>query len=458
VTVRYPSDQASSAGVNDMRNFISRSITAAAACGLAVPANAAPVTLDYKLPKASVGFAVSHTITQCPKGSETPLQIDVTAGIAAVYGAGETVTLNASGNLFVDRAFKLEFYENGTLKSFNAASDGQGGKLVVSAIKLAVTAASIAAGGPAVIPTEMPAAASAPPDTLECHDRVKALISQRATATNHLQQLESRARNGETSVSLVEQITAIRAAIATLTSQLTIKGAPAFWSPSANQRTFTGTVKAGDLGAWFKPIATEVDGKVSEDRLQKYLMQAGHGQTREYTITGTSPDTGRRETADGAATDTASHDLDVTKAYRALIYREPVRVTAVMKPSQDFLAPAGMNPVEIALANQRYAATVNQLKPLIPQIGRLIAVPFDGSGMFGSRAVAATFNEAGGLTSIGYTTAGGADALAGVVDGVNTAATDLRDARVNAIKREIELLTKEDELRQLIKDEAPESQ
>ncbi|MDA7787746.1 hypothetical protein N8940_00750 [Sphingomonadaceae bacterium] len=445
-----------------MRKFISGSIAAAAALGLAVPAYAAPVTLEYRLPKATVGFAVSHTITQCPDGSDKPLLIDVTTGIVAVYGAGDPVRLNASGALFVDRAFKLGFYDNGTLKSFNASSDGQGGKLVVSAIKLAVTAASIFAGTP--VPKSRPGGAAppidfvAPTDALECHERIKTLIDQKRDVASHLRLLESRTRDGDTSASLAEQITTVRAAIAALTSQLTVKGNPVYWSPSAGQRQFKGTATAGNLEVWFKPIASEAEGKISTERLQKYLLRAGYGQMQEFAVTGMLPAISSSAVESEKEENSDEFTIETDETYRALIYREPVRVTAAMKPSEDFLPPAGMNPVNIALANQRYNATINRLKPLIPQIGRLVQIPFDGSGLFGSRAVAATFNEAGGLTSVGYTTTGGADALAGVVDGVNTAATDLRDARLGAIKREIELITKEEELRRLIEGDAPVDQ
>ncbi|MHA4750869.1 hypothetical protein ACX0FG_16330, partial [Enterococcus faecium] len=76
------------------------------------------------------------------------------------------------GTLFVDRQVTLEFHENGTLKSFNGSSTGQGGKILAAAIKAAsffVTLTSgvpVAAGAVGIVP------AAVPPGGIECKDEI----------------------------------------------------------------------------------------------------------------------------------------------------------------------------------------------------------------------------------------------------------------------------------------------
>lgn len=229
-------------------------ILSTAAMMLGAPAHAKPgdkeqkppLTLDYHLPEAKIGFAVSHMITSCPGPDGKGFAMDTMTAIKPVYEGGEKIRINPKGNLFIDREVKLEFHENGTLKSFNGSSKGQGGKIVAAAI----------------------------------------------------------------------------------------------------------------------------------------------------------------------------------------------------------------NADEARLAESDYDATVAEATAKVTQISKHKVIRFDGSSIFGSRAVAATFDQKGELTSIGYTSTGGADALAGVVDASVAAGIEPRDQEANATKREVERRTQANALEALIDAEA----
>lgn len=120
--------------------------------GLAGQAGAAEVTLEYNLPQAKIGFGVSHTITECPAADGKGFKMDTLTAIKPMYVRGDLVSVNPKGNLFVDRQVKLEYHENGTLKSFNGSSASQGGKVAAAVIKLATFAATTAIGVPLPVP------------------------------------------------------------------------------------------------------------------------------------------------------------------------------------------------------------------------------------------------------------------------------------------------------------------
>jgi hypothetical protein len=136
-------------GATEMRNRkATATVLSIIGLGLTGPAHAADMTLDYHLPDVKIGFGVSHTITNCPDTVGKGFAMDTVTAIKPVYGQGDEVKINPKGNLFVDRQVKLEYHENGTLKSFNGSSTGQGGKIVAAAIKAVSFVATTALGVP----------------------------------------------------------------------------------------------------------------------------------------------------------------------------------------------------------------------------------------------------------------------------------------------------------------------
>jgi hypothetical protein len=405
------------------------------AMGLAGPAHATDVTLDYYLPEVKIGFGVSHTITNCPDAVGKGFAMDTVTAIKPVYGRGNEVKINPKGNLFVDRQVKLEYHENGTLKSFNGSSTGQGGKIVAAAIKAVSFVATTALGVPSLIPLDE--AGNPSVDPIACKPKISELLKQKEGLKKELTGLKQALINQGSSENLLLQITRTEAALAGITSQLTVSPDPMIWTPTASVAALNSNLPPADLTVWFD--------SVPKDNLERAFADAGLGQVLAFKASTTFVTT---------VDPTSITNKDGTqKTYQALVYREPGAVKVTLAPQADF-QPGSLSGVERALAEAAYEATKAKATVKVPQIGMLKVIPFNGSGIFGSRAVAAIFDQTGELTSIGYTSTGGADALAGVIDASVAAGVELRDQRVNAIKREIELRTQEKALEDLIEAEA----
>lgn len=401
------------------------------------PAHAADVTLDYHLPEVKIGFAVSHMITACPNGTDglDGFAMDTVTAIKPEYGRGEEIRINPKGTLFVDRQVKLEFHENGTLKSFNGSSTGQGGKILAAAIKAASFVVTLTTGVPVAPVLQGFVPAAVPPGGIECKEEIVTLLAQKASLQAELAILKQALISQGVSDNLLLQITRTQAALTDTISRLTISPDPVIWTPSVTQDPPSDPV-AADLSVWFKPNR--------QINLTQALEDAGLGQVLAFNAAATYIGT-----PDKTPTTTEGEP----KLWQSLVYREPGVVKVTLEPLAPF-APGNLTGNELALARTAYEATKAKATVKVPQIGTLKIIPFNGSGIFGSRAVAATFDQSGGLTSIGYTSTGGADALASVIDAGVAAGTELRDQETNATKREVERRTQANLLEALIEAEA----
>lgn len=442
--------------------------------GVSTAAQARDVILEYRLPKAIFGFAASHMITKCPDANGNGFEMEVNTSASKIYRAGETVKVNAAGSIFIDRQITIEYFPNGTIKNFNGTSDGQGEDLIVAGIR-AISFAAASSVNAKVLSTAT--ANPQPKAAVTCQDWVKNALDKKQEAQDYLKNL--RQANYATGVpqDVVKQIEEASALIAALDASLTVQSEPKYWTPSIKSMKATvnllaqtsnctdmkystckidatGEIVAGDLSLWFN--------QAEAGALANMLNRAGYGQLLTFSLSG-KIDVNRVATSSNAA-----DSKDDEKAYtelvgavtnglpvRSLVYRKPMRATVAIKPLNDFKEPDNFSGASLALARVRHASTTKELQPMVPQVGQLVGVPFDGSSIFGSRAVSADFDEAGDLTQISYTNKGGASAIAGLVNATTDAAKVQRDARLNAINRTIEILTAEEDLRDLIKAKAP---
>lgn len=411
---------------------VTTAVLSTVALGLAGPAQAADVTLDYHLPEAKIGFGVSHTITKCPDAAGKGFAMDTVTAIKPVYGRGYEVKINPKGNLFVDRQVKLEYHENGTLKSFNGSSTGQGGKIVAAAIKAVSFVASASLG----VPLLSAFSGQSTRTPIQCTGEVFKLLKLKDDLETILASLKQALISQGTTENLLLQITRTEAGLADTTSRLTVSPVPVIWTPTSAVDALPSNPVPSDLSVWFK--------SVPQNDLALAFEEVGLGQVLAFNASATFvtiPDS-TPTTTDGKP-----------NKYRALVYREPGVVKVTLEPRDPF-ARGELTGVEEALAHTAYESTKAKATVKVPQIGKLKVIPFDGSGIFGSRAVTATFDQMGELTSIGYTSTGGADALAGVVDASVAAGIELRDQETNATKREVERRTQANALEALIEAEA----
>lgn len=435
-----------------MKKSLFYGTSAVALVSLSTPAQAGDAEIEYRLPKTTIGFAVSHTITSCPDANNPAARFDmkVNTAVAPVSGAGATVLVNVKGGLFVDRDVKIEYHKDGIIKSFNASSKGQGGPLLASALKagafvgglatgtgLPVAAAVAAgdAGGPV-------APAAVPPPPLECQPWVIEALATRAGLVNKLADLQSLSIMTAPTVKRLESVALLSGSITAIDKRLTVTGERALWVPSKVAASFDKDLNAGELRVWFTQFGIDAAGKTA---LKNELSKAGYGQALTFKATGRVA---------GKVTDAAAPP---TKAMRALYYyTKPASAKASIKPKDAFDAGSATKGAA-ALALLRYQNASNKASTKVPQLGVLRNLPFDGSGLFGSRGVSASFSESGELASIGFSSAGGSEALASTVDAAVASGADLRDARLNNLNREIELLTAENELRELLKGDVAET-
>ncbi|GAA0637316.1 hypothetical protein GCM10009424_09500 [Sphingomonas ursincola] len=414
-------------------------ILSTAAAAVSAPAHAEPksneqeppFTLDYHLPEVKITFGVSYRITTCPRGDTNDLSgfaMDTVTAITPSYFRGTKIRINPKGNLFVDRAIKLENHENGTLKSFNGSSTGQGGKIVAAAIKAVSFVGALTVGVPPVAAGFIKSSSA----VIKCKDEIAQLINQRNELEKELDGLRKALSSGNASESQLDRIARTEKAIDATNERLTISLKPVVWTPGTDQN-LPQQLAPANLSDWF-------DYRDSND-LKLAFEAIGLGQMLQFTARANYV-----TKLDAAATTPRSGQQ---KIYRALVYREPGSVDAILEPSDPNFNPGQLKDVEAARAFAAYKeATVKKTVPA-PQIGPLKIIPFDGSGIFGSRAVTATFAETGELTSIGYTSTGGADALAGVIDAGVAAGIEQRDAQTNALKRAVERRTQADALKAL---------
>lgn len=239
---------------------------------------------------------------------------------------------------------------------------------------------------------------------------------------------------------MLKQISRTEAAIADIVARLTVSPDPLIVIPTAEEPDFAADLPEADLTVWFDDISIE--------DVRDEFYRVGLGQVLAFAATGAVME------APGAPTGSTTSYGNLEFPIRGLAYRVPRRMKITLSPKAEFAAHPGLDHLERALARAAHAATTAKATIDVPQLGALKVIRFDGSGLFGSRAVAATFSLSGQLTSVGYATNGGADALAGAGDALVAAGTELRDARLNALKREVEFRTKVNELEDLIEDAA----
>ena len=395
-----------------------------------------PFTLDYHLPEVKITFGVSYRITACPRGDTNDLSgfaMETETEITPSYFRGTKIRINPKGNLFVDRAIKLEYHENGTLKSFNGNSTGQGGKIVAAAIKAASFAGALPVGPPAFVASSDRSS----PAVIKCKAEIAQLIDQRNELEEELDGLKNALSSGNASESQLDRIARAEEAIDATNERLTISLKSVVWTPGTD-RNLPQQLAPANLSEWF-------DLRDSND-LKLAFEAIGLGQMLQFTA--------RANYVTKLEAAAATPPSGQRKVYRALVYREPGLVEASLEPSDPKFNPGKLKGVEAAHASAALEkAKVKKTVPA-PQIGPLKIIPFDGSGIFGSRAVTATFAETGELTSIGYTSTGGADALAGVIDAGVAAGIEQRDAPTNALKRAVERRTQANALKALNEAEA----
>lgn len=383
--------------------------------------------LGYFLPKGRAAASFSQRLVRCPTADDPTILVESRAQIAAktVPDYARLYRIDARAGFLAKRSTELTLYPAGTIKTINATVEGQGGAVIVSAVKLAAFAASTALGVPA------PGIKSAPPRELltQCRGEIAELIEARAEQAALLARFETRlSEDGLTEVEAAE-LAAQRTRLAGFDDALTLSSDPVLVDPAA-----VGPIAVPRLAyeSWF---ATMVDDDVAK-------LPGSDGALLQWKVNAEA-----RDALNAAAhvQPAAIATLD-REPQAVLYYRRPVPVTIAVVPCTRHLVhgrDADRVPGTACLVDKSPGASpiaVNA-SASFPQLAGLFRLPIGRGGLFGSRSVAAEFDESGAPLKLSYGSDPGAAAIASTIDAARDAGTTLRDARKDALERRKALLT-----------------
>lgn len=397
-----------------------------------------PVELTYQLPHARIAFGSSYELEQCPTVT-TDLRVRVTTEIVPKYVAGDEVSLDASAGFLVKRSVALEYFPNGTLHTFNAESAGQGGEVVAAAIKAAAT----------ILVLDAPQEDRLPPlmGELRCLDHVARQVREVDATRDRIARLEALMASGGGGPGISAELERARSSLLRMRAALTIAPEPVVHTPlsaipdgklpdgyatDGEKLVWRSNLPAPDFGVWFGSFSN----------IPEALEAAGVTGSEGFRLVFSGP--------------TPAGAKPASTPIQSLWYREPVGYSAeIRRREADF--SCNSSPATCAVALGDWKAAQRKLSVPVPQAGPARTVPYAGSGIFGNRAVSATFREDGSLAKVGYTSAGGSDQLAGVIDAAVVSATALRDAEAQRVARQLELETNRRALQELLSEAAENS-
>jgi hypothetical protein len=318
---------------------------------------------------------------------------------------------------------------NGTLTSFNASTQGEGGEALSALIGVATTVASFGFGVPSVPkgagtreihrgPRPVP-----PPPTFLCTEETEGRVTRRAEVEQALADLRLQVAQGTPPRAAEQVLTDLTAERDLLVAQLTLS-TDAILTPQPSN--FQGVEEMAkvlapiDYTPWFGE---------NGEALRALLQRSGVAGRYGFRATLT-PNAGLLAVL--ARGDGSVDPGSTPTPY--LYYRRPVPATATLAPCASAEANGDCAPDETSLGQ---AVTV-QKSVLIPQLSGLFSIEIGHGTLFGSRKASATFDEQGAPLTLEYGATAGGPEIAGVIDSANSSITTLRDARTAAVTREVE--------------------
>jgi hypothetical protein len=430
-------------------NILKSSATVRAACSLllgaalAAPSHAQSRPSDrgdwrqkrefiYFLPRTLVVAKVGQRLLSCPvTGDDEPgIETEIAIVDEQVPDVGAMVRVDGRSGFLAKRTTKLTLRPDGTLEAFNAATEGQGGDVLAAAVKVAVTAGTLAMGSPAGLINVAgylkdanfgePEAETGPPPHLVCKDATKKTLATLADVDAQIAMLEELVSRDEADSAQVQLLADRKTARADLRKALTLTSAPISFDIKARPATaakLTQLVPPLDYKQWF--VAT--NGKAGEI-ISKLAGSSGFVVTLSPDAPMFAALAGDGSTLPGAATP-------------YLFYRRPIKASIAVRPCMPGAYPAAPTPdcaIDSGVAGKKASSTKDVL---FPQLSGLYAIPIGRGGLFGTRQASAKFNASGAPLELEYGSgAGGAD-IAKVLGAANDGMVTLRDADLTAWER-----------------------
>ncbi len=397
--------------------------------------------LGYFLPKTRVAATVAQTIRACPTAVQQTPEVQTMIVIADQSGPDPKafVRVDARSGFLARRTTKLGLRPDGTLQTFNASTEGEGGEVISALVKGAATVAAWSVGAPvapgaASAAIRFPALPASPP--LACKPDIEAALKRLGNAEGEIAALEAIIAAGGSTPAQEALLERRRREAEELVSKLTLTSAePALFDPAREDGAVPRArlIPKIDYSRWF----TDVRSPGARGQLDK--ITGSKGFIAELTPSKAFYDA---LSGDGSALS--------SEARSYLFYRRPV-------PASVAVAPCLSTPVDEAdgrgrrcTPDERDVAGSASKKVLLPQMSGIYAIRIGRGGLFGTREAAAKFDENGAPLELQYgSSSGGAD-IAKVVDNGLTSAGILRDAELTALNRRIETVKALQELQDLL--------
>lgn len=425
-----------------MTSKMSASLAAISAATMPAAAIAAPpqttpqsksIELGYFLPQAVAAANFSQRLVSCPTSDDPRVRVISSANIKqkTVPDYVRMYRIDARAGFLVKRSTELNLTPDGQLTSINATVEGQGGPVLVAAIKAAAFAGSIALGAPIPLVGAKafdPNAPSLPrPPEVTCRKTILDKLDERARVAARIDVLEANVAAGTTGSAQADLLANWRQQLAEIDDDLTLSSDPVRVDPGKSGPVF---IPALDYAQWFEKFD---NGSADDprDRTKLKHLPGRYGMTLSWNVS--AP----------ALAALATNEAVPQGPTPDLYYRRPVPVAITLAPCKT--ASTTCAPDESGEAGAMTAsASVG-----FPQLSGLFRVPIGRGGLFGSRSVAATFDATGAPTQLKYGSEPGAADIASAVDAARDAGTTLRDARKNALADQAAMLQSRKDIRDL---------
>ncbi|WP_222949852.1 hypothetical protein [Sphingomonas sediminicola] len=394
---------------------------------MAAPAEAASKTyeLGYFLPKTRAGAKVAQRLVRCPGSSREP-KFETTVVIASKTVADPTlIRVDARKGMLAKRTTELKLRADGTLESFNATNEGQGGVVISALVKAGATLAS---GG-------VVGAMESHPSSLpfDCTQEAKEALKEQERLRENILELESAIATPDAPVAAIStELAARRAEFQRISDLLTVTSSGPPIDPAKGTLGGFAHIPRPDIASFFD-LSTPAAKAAFESYRVRQVGQQGFGISWQ---------------ADKPmATALQTSMTFPTKAVPGLVYRRAVPAAISVFPCS---GPPSVTAVCAKDESSTLARTLSANgSASFPQLSGLFTIPIGRGGLFGSEEVAAEFDASGAPTRLKYGSDPGAAAIAGVVDTARTTYASLEKASAAEQQAQLEELKRRKEIREL---------
>jgi len=432
------------------RSLIRNAAIAGVGLALVLPAAPAragrPVVLTYFLPKTRLAAAVSQRLVSCPAIGKGDVEVVTLWTLAAAAGPDYAVPVrvDASTGFLAKRSVELTTTADGTLTAFNSASEGQGGAVIESVLKVAARVAPLMVGLPVMAPAmgaglvEKSGKDRKPTPVYPCTAAALASLKSLAETKADIIRLQGLVATGDATAEDALTLAALADRQSALTDDLTIVIGTAQLDPKADNKqqiptgfAYVAPAAVSDYDSWF--VAGQRDAHVAG-------LVGRHGFIMSWVA---------NDAAYAALKPTAGTPVLDGKVARNLVFRRPVPAVLVGAPCK--AAPGdAQSPCDLD-ESPAGALASDKLKIALPQLAAPTAIPVGSAGIFGSRTVKASFDANGAPLALSYGSDPGAEAIAGTIDAAGETVGVIHDARLTRINDRIALEEAKTKLRDAIK-------